>query len=248
MPTTTMGTPAEHFHPITYVIKTPAPLLGAPGAAAAAVLCAKNQHPLRRLTVVPAVGNAPPTSAERDAVAPADALTFVTGVEKDQEKLGLLLGTLRVRAVRALTACAQCSATTGVDADAAGGSNARYTDGAPPPQVAPRPVWVCLQCESALCAACYEKKQMAAFAAWGASGGGGGGAKVPVLESTWRGPGARVCRGPTWDWGDQDGGEGGIGTITHDEWADWVTVTWDNGNTYSYRASEEEGGPDLFYC
>jgi E3 ubiquitin-protein ligase mind-bomb len=196
------------------------------------------------------VGDAPPTSAERDAVAPADALTFVTGVEKDQEKLGLLLGTLRVLAVRALTACAQCSATTGVDADAAGSSNARHTDVAPPPpQVLPRPVWVCLQCESALCAACYEKKQMAAFAAWGASGGGGGGgAKVPVTESTWRGAGARVCRGPTWSWGDQDGGEGGMGTVQALQCASWITVQWDNGGLYNYRTSEDEGGPDLFYC
>jgi hypothetical protein len=163
----------------------------------------------------------------------------------------MLLGALRVRAVRALTACAQCSATTGVDADAAGGSNARYTDVAPPPpQVLPRPVWVCLQCESALCAACYEKKQMAAFAAWGASGGGGGGPKVPVLESTWRGAGARVCRGPKWCWGDQDGGEGSMGTIEAEEWCEWMPVVWDKDGTanYSYRVSEEEGGPDLFYC
>ena len=28
-------------------------------------------------------------------------------------------------------------------------------------------------------------------------------------------PGLRVIRGPDWRWGDQDGGEGGVGTVIH---------------------------------
>lgn len=48
--------------------------------------------------------------------------------------------------------------------------------------------------------------------------------------------GLRVVRGPHWEWGDQDGGMGAIGTITQ-ELCDngWVSVTWDKGGTRDYR-------------
>ncbi|XP_038061724.1 E3 ubiquitin-protein ligase MIB1-like [Patiria miniata] len=53
-------------------------------------------------------------------------------------------------------------------------------------------------------------------------------------------PGARVVRGPDWQWGDQDGGEGKIGTVkevisaegTH---RSWVKVQWPNRSTNQYR-------------
>ncbi|KAL9962406.1 hypothetical protein ACROYT_G031507 [Oculina patagonica] len=53
--------------------------------------------------------------------------------------------------------------------------------------------------------------------------------------------GLRVVRGPDWMWGDQDGGEGNVGTIVHlggdgnvpDE---TVLVYWDSGKQANYRA------------
>ena len=53
--------------------------------------------------------------------------------------------------------------------------------------------------------------------------------------------GLRVVRGPDWIWGDQDGGEGGVGTIVgiggdgdiHDG---TVVVYWDTGKLANYRA------------
>ena len=56
--------------------------------------------------------------------------------------------------------------------------------------------------------------------------------------------GLRVVRGPDWKWGDQDGGEGSLGTIADIEGgvesADGVTgkaavVQWDGGNRCNYR-------------
>ena len=46
----------------------------------------------------------------------------------------------------------------------------------------------------------------------------------------------RVARGPHWRWGDQDGGVGGVGTVTGraDE-SGWCTVTWDQGGSNAYR-------------
>ena len=48
--------------------------------------------------------------------------------------------------------------------------------------------------------------------------------------------GVRVARGPHWRWGDQDGGVGGVGTVTGraDE-SGWCTVTWDQGGSNAYR-------------
>ena len=61
-------------------------------------------------------------------------------------------------------------------------------------------------------------------------------------------PGLRVVRGSDWTWGDQDGGEGCVGTVaeihtdeTTDREADCtgaprtVTVQWDCGNRCRYR-------------
>jgi len=48
--------------------------------------------------------------------------------------------------------------------------------------------------------------------------------------------GVRVARGPHWRWGDQDGGVGGVGTVTGraDE-SGWCKVTWDHGRSNAYR-------------
>ncbi len=48
--------------------------------------------------------------------------------------------------------------------------------------------------------------------------------------------GVRVARGPQWRWGDQDGGVGGVGTVTGraDE-SGWCKVTWDQGGSNAYR-------------
>ena len=53
-------------------------------------------------------------------------------------------------------------------------------------------------------------------------------------------PGLRVVRGPDWKWGDQDGGEGGLGTVAdiankQDVTEGAVIVLWDTGDNYNYR-------------
>ncbi len=67
-------------------------------------------------------------------------------------------------------------------------------------------------------------------------------------------PGIRVVRGPDWKWGNQDGGEGHVGTVvevkTGDTPADNLTasrvvlVQWDNGNRCNYRCGVD-GKHDL---
>ena len=51
--------------------------------------------------------------------------------------------------------------------------------------------------------------------------------------------GLRVVRGPDWKWGDQDGGEGSLGTVVEagDETPSGraVVVLWDNGMRSNYR-------------
>ena len=59
-------------------------------------------------------------------------------------------------------------------------------------------------------------------------------------------PGLRVVRGPDWRWGNQDGGEGNVGTIAEVEGVEVpmdggtttaiaVVVQWDGGNRANYR-------------
>jgi len=57
--------------------------------------------------------------------------------------------------------------------------------------------------------------------------------------------GLRVVRGPDWKWGDQDGGEGCVGTVIPSPPSDinhleprTITVLWDSGMKSTYQ-----GGP-----
>ena len=65
--------------------------------------------------------------------------------------------------------------------------------------------------------------------------------------------GLRVVRGPNWRWGDQDGGEGYVGTVSEVQRAGRpsdgeedkmsscvVTVQWDCGNRCRYRCGIED--------
>ena len=60
--------------------------------------------------------------------------------------------------------------------------------------------------------------------------------------------GIRVVRGLDWKWGDEDGGEGHIGTITGTprsiRWNREVDVLWDSGLKGHYRAGPK-GSYDL---
>ena len=54
--------------------------------------------------------------------------------------------------------------------------------------------------------------------------------------------GLRVVRGPDWEWGDQDGGEGHVGTVVEvgksfNDGA--VVVQWDCGERCKYRCGLE---------
>ena len=61
--------------------------------------------------------------------------------------------------------------------------------------------------------------------------------------------GLRVVRGPDWKWGDQDGGEGTVGSVVEVSTADvppngtslvrGVVVQWDTGNRSNYRCGVE---------
>ena len=67
-------------------------------------------------------------------------------------------------------------------------------------------------------------------------------------------PGMRVVRGPSWKWGNQDGGEGGVGTVVEIVTLEGVEggvklqravfVQWDIGNRCNYR-SAVDGQYDL---
>ncbi|VEN51707.1 unnamed protein product, partial [Callosobruchus maculatus] len=55
-------------------------------------------------------------------------------------------------------------------------------------------------------------------------------------------PGVRVVRGPDWNWGDQDGGEGFVGTVCEvgrpgpvGSPEKTVVVQWDSGARTNYR-------------
>ena len=50
----------------------------------------------------------------------------------------------------------------------------------------------------------------------------------------------RIVRGPNWSWGDQDGGEGHVGTVVEvGQGGGSVVVQWDCGNRCRYRCGEE---------
>ena len=52
--------------------------------------------------------------------------------------------------------------------------------------------------------------------------------------------GLRVVRGPDWEWGDQDGGEGFVGTVAGvEEGSREVVVQWDVGQRCRYRCGQD---------
>ena len=58
--------------------------------------------------------------------------------------------------------------------------------------------------------------------------------------------GLRVVRGPDWEWGDQDGGEGHVGTVVEVGDQDSANqprsaiIQWDSGERSRYRCGLEE--------
>ncbi|KAK2145435.1 hypothetical protein LSH36_682g01077 [Paralvinella palmiformis] len=57
--------------------------------------------------------------------------------------------------------------------------------------------------------------------------------------------GLRVVRGPDWQYADDDGGEGSVGTVqSYREKKDWVVVVWDTGRRGNYRGGKS-GKHDL---
>lgn len=58
--------------------------------------------------------------------------------------------------------------------------------------------------------------------------------------------GTRVRRGPTWEWGEQDGnGSGTVVPNLEDFDSKWIQVKWDNGYTNSYRWSANSDLVDI---
>ena len=52
--------------------------------------------------------------------------------------------------------------------------------------------------------------------------------------------GIRVVRGPDWEWENQDGGEGYVGTVAGlEEGGREVVVQWDTGQRCRYRCGEQ---------
>ncbi|XP_062588706.1 uncharacterized protein LOC134250368 [Saccostrea cucullata] len=56
-----------------------------------------------------------------------------------------------------------------------------------------------------------------------------------ILENEMIAVGCCVTRGPDWKWGDQDGGEGNVGTVYRVRKDAVVLVKWPNGNRSNYR-------------
>ena len=53
--------------------------------------------------------------------------------------------------------------------------------------------------------------------------------------------GLRLVRGPDWCWGDQDGGEGCVGTVVEvEEGERSAMVQWDAGTRALYRCGEDD--------
>ncbi|XP_059149254.1 E3 ubiquitin-protein ligase MIB2-like [Physella acuta] len=62
--------------------------------------------------------------------------------------------------------------------------------------------------------------------------------------------GLRVVRGPDWNYGDQDGGEGHVGTVVKVDGASsagCVDVLWDSGTKKTYRVGHESAFDLLVY-
>ncbi|XP_071481553.1 E3 ubiquitin-protein ligase MIB2-like [Diadema antillarum] len=62
------------------------------------------------------------------------------------------------------------------------------------------------------------------------------------------GVGSRVVRGPSWDYGDQDGGEGVVGTVVEIGkgcFEGWAVVQWDYGSRARYRIGRNDNEHDL---
>ncbi|PVD35618.1 hypothetical protein C0Q70_02581 [Pomacea canaliculata] len=57
--------------------------------------------------------------------------------------------------------------------------------------------------------------------------------------------GVRVVRGPDWNLGDEDGGEGHVGTVTGQVGDDSVKVVWDGGQVSTCRGGLKKGTHDL---
>ena len=51
--------------------------------------------------------------------------------------------------------------------------------------------------------------------------------------------GVRVVRGRDWKWGDQDGGEGCLGTVVEMRDNNMVAVRWDGGASGVYSAGDQ---------
>ncbi|XP_062620444.1 uncharacterized protein LOC134282020 [Saccostrea cucullata] len=56
-----------------------------------------------------------------------------------------------------------------------------------------------------------------------------------ILENELIAVGCLVTRGPDWKWGDQDGGDGNVGTVYRVKQNAVVLVKWPNGNRSNYR-------------
>ena len=55
----------------------------------------------------------------------------------------------------------------------------------------------------------------------------------------------RVVRGPSWKWGNQDGGEGSVGTVCKVKDNGWVEVKWDESSVKNSYRMGEDGAQDL---
>ncbi|RUS90925.1 hypothetical protein EGW08_001322 [Elysia chlorotica] len=122
--------------------------------------------------------------------------------------------------------------------------------------------WKCTKCRDFdLCTACYmaDKHDLQhTFLRFDTTNSKG--TKVPKrahsqgqrVQSLGVFPGARVSRGPDWDWGNQDGGDGKIGKVSDIRGWDSESgrsvahVTWSSGSTNVYRMGHK-GKVDLKY-
>ncbi|XP_052759643.1 E3 ubiquitin-protein ligase MIB2-like isoform X2 [Mya arenaria] len=120
--------------------------------------------------------------------------------------------------------------------------------------------WKCLKCHDYdLCTTCYmaDKHDLAhSFQRFDTASSKG--IKVPKRRDSVKAEAkgtfahARVIRGPDWDWGNQDGGEGKIGKVTDvrgwdsESGRSVAAVTWSSGSTNVYRVGHK-GKVDLKY-